>query len=105
MALTMNELAGAQQYEKPRCLPCHFRDEERYAMRYLPAPIRRRLMQEHVLIERSFKSGVVPHGLLASHADLEDRVFPSYLPPQLAASFLRDHDSYRATTPEWGCGT
>jgi hypothetical protein len=50
--------------DKPRCLPCHFQDEEHLAMCYLPAKIRERLLHEHKLIKNSFRDGIVPHALL-----------------------------------------
>ncbi len=92
-----------EEPDKPRCLPCHFQDEERLVMRYLPEEICERLLHEHGLIKNSFKDGVVPHALLKAHADFEDKVFPRYLPSKLAASFLRDHDSFRSKTPTWDC--
>jgi len=94
-----------EEPDKPRCLPCHFQDEERLAMRYLPAKIRKRLLHEHGLIKNSFKDGVVPYALLKAHADFEDKVFPRYLPSKLVASFLQDHDSFRAKTPTWDCAS
>lgn len=104
--LSMNELGGLGHDEGPgetRCLPCHFRDEEKFAMSFLPAQIREHLLREHQEIERSFKSGAVPHKLLEEHAALEDGIFPQFLPPSLARSFARDHAAYKACTPSWTC--
>ena len=93
---------GDLREDGTRCLPCHFKEEEQHMHRFPPA-LRRRLLAEHVAIERSFRSGRVPHALLEAHADLEDQAFPRYLPPALVASFLADHASYRRKTPHWGC--
>lgn len=89
--------------DKARCLPCHFRDEER-VLYFFPQGIRRRILLEHQAIEQAFKSGRTPRALLESHAEFEDEVFPRFLPPALSQSFLNDHASYRANLPGWACG-
>ena len=103
LSMTELGLAGAEQPGRPRCLPCHFRHEERFAFTFLPGFARRRISTEHGQIRAAFLAGRVPHALLESHADYEDRIFPAYLPPGLAASLRADHDSYRITTPVWDC--
>lgn len=103
--LTMSELSGLGDLREDgsRCLPCHFEEEECHAIRLLPPRIQRRLLLEHAAIERSFKAGRVPHALLEAHADLEDKIFPLFLPGPLAQSLMNDHASYRKKTPHWGC--
>ena len=96
---------GDLREDGTRCLPCHFEAEERYAIHLLPPGVRRRLLLEHKVIERTFRAGRVPHALLTAHADYEDEAFPLFLPEPLARSLMKDHASYRKKTPHWGCGS
>jgi len=69
------------------CEPCHFSWEETYAIPYLPADIRKWLVEDH---KRVMKGGMKTEDILR-HAEEEMVYFRKFLPRDILARIEADH--------------
>lgn len=72
------------------CLACHFRDEERDALPYLPEREALRMLHEHAQLE-SMPKGPELRAALVQHAAREEALFSCVLPQGLAARYTVEH--------------